>query len=210
MKRLSVFLLFIINVYLSFALPVGIILNINDTITVKINDRRIEIIDIDIDVFNNTNEPIFINKQIGVVENVPTMEMDKTLGNFCYENYDGRYLFYLFDKLNTPLCENSLLSVGDFVYFTKKGSLKYVYLEGVDNPRKIKRELGKFAEECSIPSVIKIEPNERIKFITKIYLGAFLFESKQTYYITLVYNNKTKGVLSDVCLKSNSLVLKVL
>jgi hypothetical protein len=64
-----------------------------------------------------------MNKQIGVTE---LGSIDGSYDpNFCNRTVDqGLFKIFVFDQSNSPLFFSPVLSVGDYVYFKKNGSLK--------------------------------------------------------------------------------------
>ena len=185
-----------------------VIIKINDTLEVESENGRIEMINIEVTIINHTNKTILLNRQTGVTE-IGSLT-GEYLPNYCDSiDYAGIFRIFVFNRLNKALLTSPLLSVGDYVYFTKKGKLKYVYLEGIDKPNEIKKEFRKEKRLGLQPSIIRLNPYQKVKYKAKIYLGDYLFTKNEIYYLSLVYNNKKERNLSDICIESNRLVLLI-
>jgi len=208
MKKLYLTLILISNFTIILALNDSLIVRISDTVTAKSKNGRIEVIEIQVNIFNYSKNKITMNKQIGVTE---LGSIDGSYDpNFCDRTVDrGLFRIFVFDQSNSSLIESPVLSVGDYVYFKKNGRLKYRYLEGVDNPKKIERAFRQDRRLRATSTQIGIGSHTSATFFMKIYLGGYQFWPNEIYYLELVYSNKEIGNLSKVCLESNKLTLRV-
>ena len=174
---------------------------VNDSVIAKLKGNKIETIELNIRIENNTNNAIIIRKQTGILE-VGSLT-GELLSNFCeLSDYMGTFRKFIFFHDDKPLEEfNNIL--GMHVYFTKAGKIKYSKTSGFVNPRKLKRRLEREFRHQEKAININLDPNENLTYKIKIYLGNYKFEKKQHYYLVIVYNNKTIDSLSQICLKSN-------
>jgi hypothetical protein len=201
-------IILILNFTIILAFSDSLKVRISDTITANSKNGRIEMIRIQVTVFNYSQNTLILNKQLGVTEG-GSLTGDY-IPNFCENvDYRGGFRIFLFDKFNSSLVQSPTRSVGDFVYFKKDGKLKYMYLEGIDNPKKIKRALRQYQRLKATSTQLTIESNSNATFTMKIYLGDYQFRQNEIYYMALVYNNKEIAYLSNVCLESNKLTLRV-
>lgn len=204
--RVLIAITFIFQSFISFSQAHDVRMFIDDTLIVKLVDNRIESIELNIKVENNTDSSILLNQQKGIVE-IGSLT-GEYISNHCESiNYKGTYRVFMFKYNNESLLSTPVLSVGDYVYFTQSGKLKYVFLEGVDNPNKIKREFNKEKKLRSKPHSINLAAGEYLAYKAKVYLGNFELDKNQKYYLVIVYNNQSISSLSNICLESNRLTL---
>jgi hypothetical protein len=208
MKKLCVTLLLILNFTVILALGDSLIVRISDTVTANSKNGRIEMIKIQVTIFNFSKNTVIINKQQGVTE--AGSLTGEYIPNFCeIMDYRGRFRIFVFDQSNSSMVESSPLSVGDYVYFKKNGKLKYRYLEGIDNPKKIERAFRQDQRLRATSTTCSIESNTNVTFSMYIYLGDYQFCPNENYYMVLVYNNTDIPNLSRICIESNKLTLRV-
>jgi len=197
---------FIFQFFNAFSQTYDVKMYIDDTVVVELVNNRVELIELNIKVVNNTDSSILLNQQKGIVE-TGSLTGDY-ISDYCESvDYKGLYRIFIFEHNNESLLSSPILSVGDYVYFTKSGKLEYVFLEGVDNPNKIKREFKKEKKLRSMPHSINVAAKECLTYKAKVYLGDFKLDEQRQYYLIVVYNNHSISSLSNICLESNRLTL---
>jgi len=193
-------LAFIVNSTLSKAQNVNLYI-VNDSVVVKLKDNKIEAIELNIRMENNTSSAIIFRKQTGILD-VGSLS-GELLPNFCeLSDYMGTFRKFVFCHYDKPLDEFNIIH-GERAYFTKSGAIKYSKTNGFVNSRKLKRRLEREFRHQAKDINIVLDKNETLTYKMKIFLGNYKFEKNQNYYLVIVYNNKVIDSLSQICLKSN-------
>ena len=170
---------------------------INDSITSTVKKGRIELIEIEVEVKNNTLDSFYINKEVGVIaKDFPFIAEE--VESYCEDyNWKGIYQVIIYDDscqilLGTPILGRPI------PVFLKNGRFKRVPL------LKIKYYERRRAQ----PIKFFVKPYDQERFRMKIYLGDFTLEKGKHYYLKLKYTNKADDNLTKVtCLESNKMVL---
>lgn len=198
---------FILNINQSiYATNDKLVCTIKDTIPIYTSGNKLDLLEIELSISNKSNQEISFNKLSGITESM----LDVVNIDSCFYSNPNIGVGFRYAIFNNQIeLIYYPLGIGDFVYFSKRGSLEYVYLEGIDNPKKVKRQLKKYLKNREMPTTIKLKPHEEIKFKIKIYLGNFYFQKGGTYRLMITYSEKGINSNSLVCFKSNIAVLVV-
>lgn len=184
---------------------------IPDTIAVELIEGRIETIDIEISLRNNSNHEVILNigngiTQIGIGKGI--VPLDSVPREFPPDlcktiDYRGRgFWMYLFNNKSQTIFDTPNLSKGILPYFNSKGRLRYTNV-GKRNHILKSCNIGKVSNR----NIIKLSPYQNYTYKTGVYLGDYKLKNNSKYYLILVYNNIDNKALSEVCLKSNRIVI---
>ena len=177
---------------------------VDDSVVVKLKNNKIETIEVNIRVENNTDSIITLNKQTGIID--PGSLPGELFPDFCKtSDYRGTFRKFLFSNDDISLTEDFHFNLNNRPYFTKSGKLKYSQTGGFVKPNKLKRRLKEEDKLRASDIKVNITPNGSLEHKVKVYLRNYKLEINQNYYLVIAYNNKRINSLSQICLISNRL-----
>lgn len=164
-------------------LSINSIENINRQHLALVVDIGIESLNSDTLIFKRQNEIIFGSL-------LHEEEVDNILNGIGFFLYTDT-----FDLIKEV---RSAISVGDIVYFNKRGKLKFTYLEGVENPKIFNRRINKYIDNrINTFEEIRLPPNEKRAITVYAYIGKKEFVPNNLKYIRFYYKRDNEVSYTD-------------
>ena len=142
---------------------------------------------IEINVYNQGNDTITFKKQNESIFG-PVLHDSESENTF-----EGLGIFLFSNTFDLIKDIKSDIGVADFVFFDKNGKLRFLYLEGVDNPKVLTKRINYYHKNrINISEDIKIPPNDKRAFIIYVYIGKKKYIPNNLKYIKFYYKQDEK------------------
>src|SRR5699024_9292511 len=147
---------------------------------------------IEINVYNQGNDTITFTKKNEIIFG-PVLHESESENTF-----EGFGIFLFSNTFDLIKDIKSDLGVADIVFFDKNGKLRFLYLEGVDNPKVLTRRMDYYHKNrINVSEDIKILPDDKKTFITYVYIGKKEYIPNNFKYIKFYYKQDEKISYTD-------------